>query len=86
MNQKLIKLRKEWGEFLLIIAIIVVIGLFCFNLYLAYIYKAEFLLTPCQLCEKVNPHLKECFEEKSTIKTTPFQNDTFKINMSLYPS
>jgi len=61
------KTLTEKAEFALIMAIVVAICLGIFMLYLDYKYKAELLLTPCELCSKLNPHLDRCFADASTI-------------------
>ena len=38
------------------------------NQSLGYLYKSRFLQKPCDLCEELNPHLKDCFKDKSTYK------------------
>lgn len=47
---------------ILIIAIVVALGMFVFNQWLSYKYKAQFLLSPCELCAKVNPNQSQCVE------------------------
>jgi len=36
------------------------LGCFAVNQTFEWYYKAEFLKTPCELCEDLNPHLKLC--------------------------
>lgn len=38
--------------------VVVAIGMFAINQTLNYFFKAQFLVTPCQLCEKVNEGVK----------------------------
>jgi len=51
----------DWLKALIIIGIVMSLGLFSVNQYLAYRYKAEFLTTPCDLCKTLNPAVEECF-------------------------
>ena len=58
----------DWMKALIIIGMVVGLGLFCANQYLAYRYSAELLTTPCDLCRELNPQFEECFH---TIITNP---------------
>lgn len=51
----------------LIIIGVVALGLLAINQFLGFIFKAQFLGSPCDLCEELNPHLKRCFEVASKI-------------------
>jgi hypothetical protein len=73
----IIDLKKVFGAgvLLLIYIGVIALGLLAVNQYLGYHYKAIFLKTPCDLCEELNPHLKECFYTESTYTenlTDPF--------------
>ena len=54
-------------KFILIILLIIGVGVFAVNQVLQYHYKTEFLMKPCQLCLKLNPHLKQCFNDASKV-------------------
>ena len=43
--------RKEWIWFGLLMLIVITLGLFAFNQYLAITYKTHLILNPCSLCE-----------------------------------
>jgi len=64
------------------ILIIILLLMGIFMLYLNYSYKAELLLTPCELCVSLNPHLKECIFKK-TIVGNPSE-DFPMINFTLF--
>ena len=59
-NNKLPETLNEWVLTLLLIALVLSIGLFAVNQYLAYRYKAVFLSTPCDLCLELNDNVKLC--------------------------
>lgn len=69
------------------ILIVVLICFYIFNMWLDYQYKAQFLLTPCDLCSELNPHLRVCFKEASTIKKPiyPEMNNSIFLNFSSFP-
>ena len=50
-----------------LIVIIVASGLFIWNQFVDWKYKAQFLGTPCQLCVKLNPDAGKCWEMKQTL-------------------
>lgn len=64
---------------ILIIVLIVALGMLAVNQTMGLRYKAEFLKSPCDLCEKLNPHLENCFKESSYISYS-----TEKINLSSF--
>lgn len=66
---------------ILIILFIIVLGVVLVNQTLGYIYKAEFLKTPCKLCEELNPQLEECFSKP---KFNFFSNGTL-MDLSIKP-
>lgn len=47
----------------------IVLGLIIINQYMDYRFKNEFLLSPCELCKELNPHLDSCFKQASNIYT-----------------
>jgi len=59
-------ITKEHIYSALIFVVVIAVGLFAINQFLAYRYKAEFLSTPCDLCRTLNPHLDTCFNITST--------------------
>ena len=61
---------------------ITVILLAGFVIYLDYKYKAELLLTPCELCAKLNPNLTSCFTDALTVYI-PVKNPMFNISLNL---
>ena len=66
---------------ILIIVAVVAVGMFAVNQTLGFFYKAEFLQTPCELCEELNPHLEECFNIESIEQVTV--GPSFDINIDL---
>ena len=58
---KLIFDRKLLINILIIIAI-VSLGMLAINQTLGYLFKTQFLLTPCELCVKANPQYRSCME------------------------
>ena len=60
---------KEILLLVLIVIGVVAFGLLAMNQFISWRYKNIFLQTPCQLCEELNPHLKDCFEDVSIIYT-----------------
>jgi hypothetical protein len=56
------------------ILLIISLGLFALNQTLDYIYKAQFLKNPCQLCMQLNPDVQDCIIMK--------ENIYFKNNLS----
>jgi len=61
MRQKIWK--KEHLKILFIIILTLAIGFLALNQAMSLLYKAELAMNPCDLCTKLNPHLKSCFEE-----------------------
>lgn len=55
-------------KFIAVLLAVVCLGLLAVNLSLSYIYKAEFLAKPCDLCAKINVNqsgcIKECFTKE----------------------
>jgi len=68
------------AKYILIALIIIGLGLFSFNQLISYRYKVEFIKTPCELCKELNPHLKNCFADVSTIRTPV--NISYKFNIT----
>jgi len=64
------------------ILIIILLLMGIFMLYLNYQYKAELLLTPCELCVKLNPPLKECIFKKTIIGSN--EKNYLQINFTLF--
>jgi hypothetical protein len=59
---------KDWAITMLIIIGVVAVGMIAFNQVLGYFYKSEFLQTPCELCVKLNPEWKQCYDHVTTPK------------------
>lgn len=79
----------EWGKLLLVIGLVVLIGLFIVNQYVAFRYKAVFLSTPCELCLELNDNVKLCptdtrFYNKVIIETEQI-NYTKILNDLVFP-
>jgi len=53
---------KEKLIFIATILIVLALGLFSINQFLAYRYKSELLQKPCQLCASLNPNQTKCIE------------------------
>jgi len=66
----IVPIYYSWLKAILIVVAIISLGTLAVNQTLGYYYKSKFLQTPCELCKDLNPHLEECFEEKSWIVTT----------------
>lgn len=72
-----------------LISIILAAGVFGFNQYINYLYDAEKLLTPCELCQKLNPQVPEsCFlvmvKNETFAYEAPLENGTIiKIKQNL---
>jgi len=64
---------------ILIIILILSLGMLAVNQFLGFRYKSRFLASPCNLCEELNPHLENCFEESSYLP-----NYKEKINLSRF--
>jgi general stress protein CsbA len=50
--------KKEWVWFIIIILLVVAVGVFTFNQYLAIQYKARLILNPCSLCDTYQQQVK----------------------------
>jgi hypothetical protein len=50
----------DWCKLLITIGLVVLIGLFAVNQFVAFRYKAELLSTPCELCLQLNEHINLC--------------------------
>lgn len=50
-------IKKDVLQIIVVILIIVGAGMFAVNQTLGYIYKSQFLQTPCQLCLELNPDM-----------------------------
>lgn len=46
---------------LFIILLVISIGLFAINQFVKYKYNIERLMTPCELCVKLNPEWRACY-------------------------
>lgn len=44
--------------------LVIVLGLVAVNQTLGYLYKAQFLKTPCELCKELNPEVEDCFNRR----------------------
>ncbi len=51
------KTKKEWVWFVLVILIVVTLGLVSVNSYLGIQYKAELIISPCNLCEEYQKNI-----------------------------
>lgn len=56
------KERTEKALFILTIALIFLIGLFAINQFLNFYFKAQFLKSPCTVCQELNPEVSGCFK------------------------
>lgn len=70
--------KTKVGLAILIFIGVIALGALAVNQTLGYIYKSQFLQTPCTLCVELNPHLEECFTEESNYVA----NDTLEFNDS----
>jgi len=58
----------NWAITLLIVITIVFVGLLAINQFLDYKYPLEQLMTPCELCVKLNPEWGMCYDYIKTMK------------------
>lgn len=69
-------------KYIVVILLIVLLGVFVMNQVIEYRYKAIFLLTPCELCTKLNPQFKDCFSFKYEYGNQPYAyNETQMHNL-----
>lgn len=61
--------KRNWLKTSVMILLIVGLGLLAVNQVLEYIYNAEFLKAPCQLCRELNPDVAVCLNEAGKIAT-----------------
>ena len=74
-------LRSKFLLALIVIGV-VALGLLAVNQFLSFMFKADFLNSPCDLCERLNPHLAECFHIESINRTSEYN---IKINNNTNP-
>lgn len=67
---------KEYMQIGMILLAIITLGWLAANQVQEYIYNAELLMYPCDLCVELNPELEEC------IKIDITNGDTLPINIS----
>ena len=71
-RERISNMNKEdiyfYLKFITIILVVVALGMFIFQQWLGYKYKAELLMTPCELCTKLNPEWKQCYDFVTTPK------------------
>lgn len=53
----------------LVIISVIALGLFSFNQFLDFKYKAELLMQPCVLCVELNPEWEVCYNNINNIQT-----------------
>ena len=51
---------NQWLITALVILAVVGVGVFAVNQTLGYIYRSQFLQTPCEVCLDLNPNLDLC--------------------------
>lgn len=57
------------------------LAMFIFMQFVQWKYKAEFLMSPCGLCTKLNPQFEECFIKREGMNMTQWENPN-QINFS----
>jgi len=57
----------DWGILILIVLMVVTMLMFCVNQTSEFIYKTKLLVSPCSLCEELNPHI-ECESAASSVQ------------------
>lgn len=57
--------RKQFWINALIIIAVVALGLLAVNQALGFVYKSEFLRSPCSLCARLNPNTTQCLTPKT---------------------
>jgi hypothetical protein len=75
---------KDWMMLAVLMLIVIGVGMFAVNQSLSYFYKAEFLKSPCSLCEELNPHLEKCFQDSSMVKVENPNNNYYNLTFN-YP-
>jgi len=75
MNEKL--------KLILTILIVVAVGMLAINQILGLYYRSQLLLSPCDLCSELNPHLNKCFEEASNVLIDPSTNKIVGTNITI---
>ena len=72
----------DWGKFLLVIGLVLLIGLFIVNQFGKFMYSTELLSTPCDLCLKINENVDLCPRQ---IAIEVYPNNVRVFNYSLDP-
>jgi len=57
----------DWGILILIVLMVVTMLMFCVNQVSEFVYKTKLLVSPCSLCEELNPHI-ECDSAASSVQ------------------
>ena len=73
-KKKLIELpatTMDWLKLVLYIIAIVSLAWLGLNQFQGYLYKAEFLGTPCDLCAELNPELESCIHQPIVVNNYP---------------
>ena len=70
----------DWLKFIAIIIAVVALGTLAVNQVMNYYYKAQFIQGPCQLCVKLNPEWKQCYDK---ITAQDMNTNSYKYNLSL---
>ena len=67
---------KEILLYIIYIVVILLVGTFAINQVLEFRYRSVFLQAPCEVCARLNEHLRTCFDDASTyiIERTPSFN------------
>jgi len=81
MQQK----EKKWFIRIIVILIVVGLGLFALNQTLGYIYKAQFLNSPCDLCRELNPEVDICLTEKVPAYDHSFNGNYSPEDIIIFP-
>ena len=75
------KTLYDWLKMLVLIVLVIYIGMLALNQTLAYIYKSEFLQSPCAVCKELNPDVEFCSKE---IKIN--ENNNYNMNNIIIPT
>jgi hypothetical protein len=64
----------------LLALVVIALLVFIWHYYIDWKYKAEFLMKPCDLCQSLNPEVRECLVKK--VQTNQLDDSLMKINFS----
>jgi len=78
MNKKI----NERLMFILIMLLVCATAFFIFEKWITYKYQAELLLTPCELCMKLNEKQHQCIKDCFAVRVEAGDKNALVINWS----